>query len=79
MSTPLDRDRGPLPYAPKWVRDDQRIQDVIKEIQEFTKPATTSESKTLSRKSKNLPNQNSADRRPRRLSTGVCRARSSQP
>ncbi len=38
MSTPLDRDRGPLPYAPKWVRDDQRIQDVIKEIQEFTKP-----------------------------------------
>jgi hypothetical protein len=35
MSTALDRDAGPLLYAPKWVRDDQRIQEVIEEIQEL--------------------------------------------
>jgi hypothetical protein len=38
MSSPLDRDRGPLLYAPKWVRDDQRVQEVIKEIQVFIQP-----------------------------------------
>ncbi len=37
MSSPLARDRGPLLYAPKWVRDDQRVQEVIKEIQELIK------------------------------------------
>src|SRR6266536_3253525 len=38
MSNPLDRDLGPLLYAPKWVRDDQRVQEVTKEIQEFIQP-----------------------------------------
>src|SRR6266567_723377 len=38
MSNPLDRDLGPLLYAPKWVRDDQRVQEVTKEIQEFIEP-----------------------------------------
>ena len=39
MSNPLDRDLGPLLlYAPKRVRDDQRVQEVIKEIQEFIEP-----------------------------------------
>ena len=37
-SNPLDRDLGPLLYAPKWVRDDQRVQEVIKEIHEFIEP-----------------------------------------
>ncbi len=46
MSSPLDRDRGPLLYTPKWVRDDQRVQEVIKEIQvliqpEFRRPSPT--------------------------------------
>ncbi len=95
MSNPVDRDLGPLLYAPKSVRNDQRVQEVvrvqevIKEIQEFIEPEflrppptaskKLSESKKLSRKSKNLSNQNSSDRRPLRLSTGVCRARSSRP
>ncbi len=38
MSSPSDRDLGPLLYAPKWVRDDQRVQEVIKEIQELIEP-----------------------------------------
>src|SRR6266702_3573539 len=38
MSDSLDRDLGPLLYAPKWVRDDQRVQEVIKEIHEFIEP-----------------------------------------
>ncbi len=38
MSSPSDRDLGPLLYAPKWVRGDQRVQEVIKEIQELIEP-----------------------------------------
>ena len=44
MSNPVDRDLGPLLYAPKSVRNDQRVQEVvrvqevIKEIQEFIEP-----------------------------------------
>src|SRR6266487_2398053 len=37
MSSPSDRDLGPLLYAPKWVRD-QRVQEVFKEIQELIEP-----------------------------------------
>jgi hypothetical protein len=35
MSTPLDRDFGPLLYAPKWMRDERRIQKVTEEIEQF--------------------------------------------
>ncbi len=38
MSNPVDRDLGPLLCAPKSVRNDQRVQEVIKEIQEFIEP-----------------------------------------
>ncbi len=35
MSSALDQDPGPLFYAPKWVRDDRRIQELILEIEEL--------------------------------------------
>jgi hypothetical protein len=35
MSTPMDRDVGSLFYAPKWVRDDRRVQKLSEEIQEL--------------------------------------------
>jgi hypothetical protein len=38
MSNPVDRDLGPLLCAPKSVRNVQRVQEVIKEIQEFIEP-----------------------------------------
>ncbi len=47
MSSALDRDLGPLLYAPKWVRDDRRVQELIEEIQElipkpeFRRPSPT--------------------------------------
>ncbi len=44
MSISLDRDLGPLLYAPKWVRDERRVQELIEEIQkltEFRQPSPT--------------------------------------
>jgi TPR repeat protein len=35
MGRALDRYPGPLFYAPKWVRDDRRVQELIEEIQEL--------------------------------------------
>jgi uncharacterized SAM-dependent methyltransferase len=36
MSIALDRELGPLLYAPKWVRDERRVQELIEEIQKLT-------------------------------------------
>jgi hypothetical protein len=44
MSLSLDRDLGQLLYAPKWVRDERRVQELIEEIQkltEFCQPSPT--------------------------------------
>src|SRR5262249_27510971 len=35
MSTPLNRDLGLLLYAPKWMRDELRVQECVEEIQEL--------------------------------------------
>jgi hypothetical protein len=50
MSSPLDRDLGPLLYAPKWVRDERRVRELSEEIQEliekpeFRQPSPTAPS-----------------------------------
>ena len=36
MSTPVDRNLGLLLYAPKWMRDERRVQECVEEIQELT-------------------------------------------
>jgi hypothetical protein len=33
MSTPVDRDLGPLLYAPKWMRDERRVQECVEKTQ----------------------------------------------
>jgi len=38
MSTPLNRDLGLLLYAPKWMRDERRVQECVEEIQELNPP-----------------------------------------